>query len=107
MATTIMETARAVASRMPLSSPIYRNVTIRVVITSILPGMPTIAGMPKQEAAAMNTSRPPATMDGIIRGRVTSHSVFSGEDPEIRAASSRVGSIFSMAREMVMKAKGE
>ena len=55
----------------------------------------------------MNTSRPPATMEGIIRGSVTSFSVRRGDEPEIRAASSRVGSIFSMAREMVMKAKGE
>ena len=55
----------------------------------------------------MNTSRPPATMEGIIRGNVTSHRVFKGEEPEMRAASSRVGSIFSIAREIVMNAKGE
>ena len=37
-------------------------------------------------------------------GRVTVNSVFSGDAPDTRLASSRVGSIFSMAREMVMNA---
>lgn len=55
----------------------------------------------------MNTSRPPARILGAVRGRVTSIRVRSGPAPLMRAASSRVGSIFSMAREMVIKAKGE
>ena len=46
-------------------------------------------------------------MEGAIKGRVTSIKVRMGEAPETRAASSKVGSIFSIAREMVMKAKGE
>ena len=107
LAMTIRLTARAVASRMPLSSPIYTKVTIRVVITSMLPGIPTMAGIPKQEPAAMNTRRPPARILGAVRGRVTSMRVRSGLAPLMRAASSSVGSIFSIAREMVINAKGE
>ena len=80
---------------------------MRVVSTSIFAGMPTMEGMPKQEPAAMKTSRPPAKILGNIKGKVTSQSVRSGEAPEIRAASSRVGSIFSNALEIVIKAKGE
>ena len=37
-------------------------------------------------------------------GRVMVATVLSGEAPLMRAASSKEGSIFSMAREMVMKA---
>ena len=55
----------------------------------------------------MNTKRPPAKMEGAIKGKVTSSRVRSGEAPDTRAASSKVGSIFSIAREMVMNAKGE
>ena len=43
-------------------------------------------------------------MLGAIIGRVMVHRVFKGLAPEILEASSREGSIFSMAREMVMKA---
>ena len=78
-----------------------------MVNTSMLPGIPTMEGIPKQEPAAINTKRPPAKMEGAIKGRVTSIKVRMGEAPETRAASSKVGSIFSIAREMVMKAKGE
>ena len=85
----------------------YTKETIRVVSTSMFPGIPTMAGIPKQEPAPMNTRSPPARMLGAIRGRVTSHRALRGDAPAIREASSRVGSIFSMAREMVMKAKGE
>ena len=55
----------------------------------------------------MNTKRPPAKMEGAIKGRVTSRTVRKGEAPDTRAASSKVGSIFSIAREIVIKAKGE
>ena len=80
---------------------------MRVVRTSMLPGMPTIAGIPKAEPAPMKTKRPPARILGAMSGSVTSHRTRSGEAPETREASSSVGSIFSMAREMVIKAKGE
>ena len=66
-----------------------------------------MAGIPKQEPAAMKTNRPPAKILGAIKGKVTSTKVRRGEAPETRAASSSVGSIFSIAREMVIKAKGE
>ena len=55
----------------------------------------------------MKTNRPPAKILGAIKGKVTSTRVRRGEAPETRAASSSVGSIFSIAREMVIKAKGE
>ena len=55
----------------------------------------------------MNTRRPPARMEGAIRGNVTSIRVRNGEEPETLAASSSVGSIFSIAREIVIKANGE
>lgn len=41
---------------------------------------------------------------GVIMGSVMVATVLSGEAPLMRAASSSEGSIFSMAREMVMKA---
>ena len=66
-----------------------------------------MAGIPKQEPAAINTNTPPAKILGAIKGKVTSRNVLSGEAPEIRAASSNVGSIFSIAREIVIKANGE
>ncbi len=42
--------------------------------------------------------------DGVIMGNVTRATVVSGDAPDTRDASSREGSIFSIAREMVMKA---
>ena len=54
--------------------------------------------------AQTNTSNAPAMRLGVIMGRVTVNTVFRGDAPETRAASSREGSIFSMAREMVMNA---
>ena len=45
-------------------------------------------------------------MEGIMSGIVTVNTVRSGEAPETRAASSRDGSIFSMARESVINAYG-
>ena len=52
----------------------------------------------------MNTSSAPEMSEGIISGRVTVATVLKGEAPEMWLASSREGSIFSMARLMVMKA---
>ena len=52
----------------------------------------------------MNTSRAPAISEGVVMGRVTFSTVIMGEAPEMRLASSSEGSIFSMAREMVMNA---
>ncbi len=46
----------------------------------------------------------PLSVPGIISGSVTLATVLTGDAPEIRLASSRDGSIFSMARLMVMKA---
>jgi hypothetical protein len=43
-------------------------------------------------------------MLGAIIGRVTVNRVLMGDAPEMRAASSREGSIFSIALEMVIKA---
>ena len=54
----------------------------------------------------MNTRMPPAKMLGYISGIVTFQSVRSGEAPDTREASSSVGSIFSIAREIVIKANG-
>ena len=54
--------------------------------------------------AATKTSSAPAIRLGVIMGRVTRNTVSRGDAPEMRLASSRLGSIFSMAREMVMKA---
>ena len=72
----------------------------------MLAGIPMMEGVPNAEATPMNTSTPPARILGYIRGIVTFHKVRSGEAPDIREASSSVGSIFSMAREIVIKANG-
>jgi len=52
----------------------------------------------------MNTKRPAAIIDGSIIGNVTVITVLRGDAPEILEASSRDGSIFSSAREIVIKA---
>ena len=54
--------------------------------------------------ALTNTSSAPEISDGSIIGSVTVNTVLRGEAPLTRLASSRDGSIFSMARLMVIKA---
>ena len=54
--------------------------------------------------ALTNTSSAPAMSEGIIMGRVMVNRVLRGDPPLMRLASSKEGSIFSMARLMVIKA---
>ena len=54
--------------------------------------------------AHTNTSSAPAIRLGVIMGSVMVNTVRSGDAPDTRAASSREGSIFSMARDRVMNA---
>ena len=54
--------------------------------------------------ALTKTSSAPEMSDGSIIGSVTVNTVLSGDAPLMRLASSSEGSIFSMARLMVMKA---
>ena len=54
----------------------------------------------------MNTNNAAATMDGSIIGRVMVRNVVQELAPEMREASSKDGSIFSIALLMVMNAYG-
>ena len=65
-----------------------------------------MAGIPNAEAAAIKTNSAAAIMLGIIIGTVIVRKMCSGLAPDIRAASSSDGSIFSIAREIVINAYG-
>jgi hypothetical protein len=61
----------------------------------MLAGFPISAAMPKFAIADKKVSKIPVRSDGVTKGKVILVNTASGEAPEMRADSSKEGSIFS------------
>ena len=87
----------------PVYDAIFWKMKIWVVIIVMPAALPIKAAIPKFAIAERNASSIPETSDGTTNGNVILKKTLIEEAPEILAASSSEGSIFSIADKRLIK----